>query len=108
MILIAAAHQYACAVSVQSYADMWQLLNQAVERRSCSPPRMVMVPSAESGSQSSLMALSCATRKTNIIINAGPSLHSGGSTICSLGIIHGPITGADDSVTVRSALCLRT
>ena len=87
---------------------MWQLLNQAVERRSCSPPRMVMVPSAESGSQSSLMALSCATRKTNIIINAGPSLHSGGSTICSLGIIHDPITGADDSVTVRSALCLRT
>ena len=49
MMLIAAAHRYGMR---SKRADMRQLLNQAVERRSCSPPRMVMVPR---GSQSSLM-----------------------------------------------------
>ena len=33
-------------------ADTWKLLNQAAERRNCSPPRTAMVPR---GSQSSLM-----------------------------------------------------
>jgi len=59
---------------------MRQVLNQAAERRSCSPPRMVMVPR---GSQSSLMR-----RGRPITAVSGYQLL----------MLDGPSTGTDDPV----------
>ena len=65
-------------------ADMRQVLNQAAERRSCSPPRMVMVPR---GSQSSLMRRGrpiTAVSGYQLLMLDGPSTGADAPVVCGV------------------------
>ena len=65
-------------------ADMRQVLNQAAERRSCSPPRMVMVPR---GSQNSLMRQGrpiTAVSGYQLLMLDGPSTGADAPVVCGV------------------------